>query len=204
MNLLKIVCKYHKEWIEIVERLGGGLYSEDIVQEAYIKIVKYNYGSKIVNKGKVSKGYMYFVLRSIFINYIKQANKVRKVNIDMLYNISGKTWFLDESNNNHNTRNLINKTKEIQQDVVCEDIIRERAYGRICDKIDKELESWHWYDKKIFEVYRDTPLTIRGMAKETKISTVNIFHTLKKGKIIINKKFAEDYEDFKNEDYDLI
>ena len=204
MNLLKIVCKYHKEWIEIVERLGGGLYSEDIVQEAYIKIVKYNYGNKIVNKGKVSKGYMYFVLRSIFINYIKQANKVRKVNIDMLYNISGKTWFLDESNNNHNTRNLINKTKEIQQDVVCEDIIRERAYGRICDKIDKELESWHWYDKKIFELYRDTPLSIRGMAKETDISFVNIFHTLKKGKNIINKKFAEDYEDYKNQDYDLI
>ena len=42
------------------------------------------------------------------------------------------------------------------------------------------------------------------MAKETDISFVNIFHTLKKGKNIINKKFAEDYEDFKNQDYDLI
>ena len=204
MNWITKVYRYHKEWVEIVTNLGGGSYSEDIVMEAYIKLDKYNCEHKVINNGKVSKGYMFFVLRSIFITYIKQSNKVRKINIDVLYNLSGKTWFIDESNNNHKTRELKDKTKEIQQDVVSEDIIRERAYGRICDKIDKELESWHWYDKKIFELYRDTPLSIRGMAKETDISFVNIFHTLKKGKNIINKKFAEDYEDFKNEDYDLI
>ena len=42
------------------------------------------------------------------------------------------------------------------------------------------------------------------MAKETNISSVNIFHTLKKGKNIIRDKFEEDYEDYKNGDYDLI
>ena len=42
------------------------------------------------------------------------------------------------------------------------------------------------------------------MARETEISSVNIFHTLKKGKNIMNQKFAEDYEDFKNGDFDLI
>jgi hypothetical protein len=42
------------------------------------------------------------------------------------------------------------------------------------------------------------------MAKEIKISKINIFHTLKKGKARIKKRFTEDYEDYKNEDYDLI
>jgi len=70
--------------------------------------------------------------------------------------------------------------------------------------MDKELENWSWYDKKIFEIYRDTPLSIRGMAKETDISWVNIFHTLKRGKIKMKEKFKEDYEDFKNKDYDLL
>jgi len=202
MNWLNRVCKYHKEWIEIVERLGGGLYSEDIVQEAYIKIVKYNYGSRIVNNGKVSKGYMFFVLRSIFINYIKEANKIRKVDIDTLYDLSGKTWFIDPSSSSTTVRNLKDNIEKVHYD--SENVAKEYAYGKICNKIDKEIESWHWYDKKIFEVYRDTPLTIRGMSKETKISTVNIFHTLKKGKRIINKKFSEDYLDYKNGDYDLI
>ena len=202
MNWLNRISKYHKEWIDIVERLGGGLYSEDIVQEAYIKIVKYNYGSRIVNNGKVSKGYMFFVLRSIFINYIKESNKIRKVDIDTLYGLTNKSWFCDVSNNSHNFRNLKENQEKAQYN--SQEIIKEYAYGKICNKIDKEINTWHWYDKKIFQVYRDTPLTIRGMAKETKISTVNIFHTLKKGKKIIKEKFKEDYEDYKNGDYDLI
>tara|TARA_R110002126_G_scaffold119709_3_gene260752 strand:+ start:130 stop:735 length:606 start_codon:yes stop_codon:yes gene_type:complete len=201
MNWITKVYRYHKEWVEIVTNLGGGSYSEDIVMEAYIKLDKYNCEHKIINNGKVSKGYMFFVLRSIFITYIKQSNKVRKVNIDELVKLN---YSNESSSYNSNVKELKQKFGEIHQKGISEDIIRETAYGRICDKIDKELESWHWYDKKIFELYRDTPLSIRGMAKETDISFVNIFHTLKKGKNIINKKFAEDYEDFKNEDYDLI
>ena len=68
MNLINKIYQYHKEWIAMVEALGGGLYSEDIVQEAYIKIDKYNYQNRMFKKGKISKGYMFFILRSIFIN----------------------------------------------------------------------------------------------------------------------------------------
>lgn len=202
MNLINKIYQYHKEWVAMVQALGGGLYSEDIVQEAYIKIDKYNYQNRMFKKGKISKGYMFFILRSIFINYIKQANKIRKVDINTLYDITDKTWFCDVSNHTGNYRNL----KENVDDILykSEDIIKEYAYGKICNKIDEEIDTWHWYDKKIFEVYRDTPLSIRGMAKETNISSVNIFHTLKKGKNIIRDKFEEDYEDFKNGDYDLI
>jgi hypothetical protein len=42
------------------------------------------------------------------------------------------------------------------------------------------------------------------MSGETNISSTNIFHTLKKGKNIIKDKFLEDYQDYKNGDYDLI
>jgi len=201
MNWITKVYRYHKEWVQIVTNLGGGSYSEDIVMEAYIKLDKYNCEHKVINNGKVSKGYMFFVLRSIFITYIKQSNKVRKINIDAVVKLN---YSKESSSYNGNIKELKEKFGEIHEKGISEDIIREKAYGRICDKIDKELESWHWYDKKIFELYRDTPLSIRGLAKETDISFVNIFHTLKKGKNIINKKFAEDYQDFKNEDYDLI
>jgi hypothetical protein len=70
--------------------------------------------------------------------------------------------------------------------------------------MDNELDDLHWYDKRIFEIYRDTPLSIRGMAKETKISFVNIFHTLKKVKLIMKDKFQEDYEDYLFGDYDRL
>ena len=167
MNWITKIYRYHKEWIAMTESLGGGLYSEDIVQEAYIKLDKYNCEHKIIKNGKVSKGYMYFVLRSIFITYIKQSNKVRKVNIDAVVKLN---YSKESSSYNCNIKELKEKFGEIHQKGISEDIIRERAYGRICDKIDKEINTWHWYDKKIFELYRDTPLSIRGMAKETDIS----------------------------------
>ena len=202
MNWINKVCVYHKEWIQMVISLGGGNYSEDIVQEAYIKLNKYNCEDKIIQNNKVSKGYMFFVLRSLFINYIKQANKIKKINIENLYDLTDKTWFCDVSNNSHSFRNIKENQEKVHYN--SEDVTKEIAYGKICNKIDTEINTWHWYDKKIFQVYRDTPLSIRGMAEETNISTTNIFHTLKKGKNIINKKFLEDYQDYKNGDYDLI
>ena len=57
----------------------------------------------------------------------------------------------------------------------------------------------YWYDKKIFELELSNGFELKG----SDISFVNIFHTLKKGKNIINKKFS-DYEDYKNKAYDLI
>lgn len=203
MNWITKIYRYHKEWIAMVQGLGGGLYSEDIVMEAYIKLHKYNCEDKIINDGKVRKGYMFFVLRSIFIEYIKQSNKIRRVNIDKLYDLNGKSWFVDLNSSSFNIRNLKEKAEKnilYQSD----DVIKEYAYGRICSKIDNEIKTWHWYDKKMFELYKDTPLTIRAMSGETNISSTNIFHTLKKGKKIIKDKFLEDYQDYKNGDYDLI
>ena len=47
-------------------------------------------------------------------------------------------------------------------------------------------------------------MSIRKIAAETKISWVSIFNTLKNAKNIIKDKLQEDYEDYKNEDYDKI
>ena len=187
MNWINKIYKHHKEWVAMVESLGGGLYSEDIVQEAYIKLDKYNCEHKIITKGKVSKGYMYFVLRSLFINYIKAKNKIRTVQIEKFFRDFDYI-----------------EIKDIEKFTITDTITEQIAFGKLCNKMDIVVDEWHWYDKKIFEIYRDTPLSIRGMAKETNISCVNIFHTLKKGKKIINQKFSEDYEDYKNGDFDLI
>ena len=187
MNWISKIYKYHKEWVAMVKSLGGGMYSEDIVSEAYIKLDKYNCEHKIIRKGKISKGYMYFVLRSIFINYIKAKNKIRTVQIEKFYRDSD---FME--------------IKDLEKFTTTDTITEEIAFGRLCNKMDIEVDNWHWYDKKIYELYRDSDLTIRAMAKETNISTTNIFYTLKKGKQIMHDKFAEDYEDLKNGDYDLI
>jgi DNA-directed RNA polymerase specialized sigma24 family protein len=189
MKWLEIVAKQHNDWVLMAKKMGAKHYAEDIVQEAYIKLHKYTDPNKVIKKGKVSKGYMFFVIRSIYLHYVVNKNKIHKINIDDFYKDDGFKEITQE-----------NLHKFTDQDYLDE----EQAFGRLINKMDNELDSWDWYSKRIFEIYRDTPLSIRGMAKETGISFVNIFHTLKKGKQIMRDKFSEDYEDFKNKDYNKI
>lgn len=186
---LSKVAKYHTTWVKIAKTLGAKDYAEDIVQESYLKLHQYSSEDKIFHKGQISKGYMYFVIRSVFYNYLNQKNKIYKVQID--------DYFKD-----NDFREILQK--DLEKFSANDNIEKEKAFWRLCKKMDNELNEWHWYDKSIFELYRDTDLSIRKMSSETKISSVNIFHTLKKGKKIMKEKFSEDYEDFKNEDYNLI
>jgi RNA polymerase sigma factor (sigma-70 family) len=188
-EFLEALGKNHKEWVQIAKNLGAKDYAEDIVQESYLKIIKYADNKKVYSNGKYSKAYMYFTIRSVFINYIKLKNKVHKIQIEEFYK--------DKDFNEI-------PEKDMHKFTATDEIKKEEAFWRLCEKMDNELDKWHWYDKSIYELYRDTDLSIRGLSSETKISPVNIFHTLKKGKEKIRDKFSEDYEDFKNEDYNLI
>ncbi len=183
-----MVAEYHSEWLNIMQNLGGGSYSEDLVQKSYLKLHKYNCADKVIQNGKVSKGYMFFVLRSVFLRYKRDNKGIYKKQIES---------FLFEGNDVHEIEHIEKFTQVDTQE-------KELAFGKICSKMDSELDNWYWYDKRIFELYRDTSMSIRGIGKETKISFVNIFHTLKRGKQIMREKFSEDYEDYINGDYNKI
>ncbi len=188
-NWLNKVAKYHKEWVQIAKTLGAKDYAEDVVQESYIKLHMYASEEKLFNNGIISKGYMYFVIRSVFLSYINSKNKINKIQIEEFFKDKDFIEIPD---------------KDLDKFTVNDNLDKEKAFWKLCKKMDEELEKWHWYDKSIYKLYRDTELSIRGMAKDTSISSVNIFHTLKKGKDKMRDKFSEDYEDFKNEDYNLI
>jgi hypothetical protein len=47
-----------------------------------------------------------------------------------------------------------------------DEIKKEEAFWRLCEKMDNELDKWHWYDKSIYELYRDTDLSIRGLSSD--------------------------------------
>jgi len=173
-NWLSIVAKHHKDWVKIVNSFGEYDYAEDIVQEMYIAIHKYTTPDKIIKNGEVSKGYIFFTLRSLYYQFYNAKNKVNKISLDNVQ--------LEYSN----------------------DIEQEEAFNKVCDLMDNYIEDWHWYDQKLFKLYRDTDMSIRKIAKETGISWVSIFNTLKKCKKDIRDKFKEDYDDYLNGDYERI
>jgi len=176
LKWLAIVAKHHSEWVKIVNSLGEYDFAEDIVQEAYMALHKYTDPKKIIKDGKVNKSYMYFTLRSLTFQFYNKRKKIKKVSIDF-------------------------DKLDIPQLNTIED---KQAFEKICNLIDQETNSWHWYDKKLFNLYKNTDLSIRKIASETHISWVSIFNTLKNCKEKIKGKLKEDYEDFKNEDYDKI
>lgn len=178
LQWLEIVAKQHKEWVKIVQSFGEYNYAEDIVQESYLVLNKYANEEKVIKDGLVSRGYIYFTLRSTYYLYLKSKNRIKKVSID------------DE-----NTYIQIPDSTKMDEQV---------AFHKLCTMIDEITEEWHWYDKKLFKIYRDTDLSIRKIAKETNISWVSIFNTLKNAKQEIKYKLKEDYEDFKNQDYERI
>lgn len=170
------VAKHHKEWVEVIYKLGEKDYAEDIVQESYMALIKYADEKKLIDEnGKVRKGYMFFTLRSLYYQFYNKKKKVNKVSFDEQWEI------FDDSN-----------------------LEEQEAYNDICLMIDKELETWGWYDKKLFKLYRDTDLSMRDIASETTISLISIFHSIKNYKEILRNKFQNEYDEYKNNDFNTM
>jgi DNA-directed RNA polymerase specialized sigma24 family protein len=163
---LEIVAKEHKYYVDVVRSFGEYNFAEDIVQEMYLRIYKYTSPDKIVKDGQVNKGFIWFVLRNIYVDYCKQRSKIVKTDINDAILMS------DEQNT--------------------------EAMNELYDKIEKEIESWHWYDTMLFKLYRDSGKSMRELEAETKISLTSIFHTIKHCKARINAAISEDYYDVLN------
>jgi predicted DNA-binding protein YlxM (UPF0122 family) len=185
LNWLELVYKQHKTWIAIVKTFGETNYAEDIVQESYIALAKYAEPSKIFEKNekgeyRIRRGYMYFTLRSLYLQYYNKKSKVNKIPLEELFSYYQLT---------DNTKQSIDE---------------QQAYNKVCKLIDQLSDTWTWYDKKIWKLYSQSDMSIRDIAAERRISWVSIFNTLKKIKTEIKNKIQEDYDDYKNEDYERI
>lgn len=168
-NWLNIVAKEHKFFVDVVRSFGEQVYAEDIVQEMYLRIHKYTNPEKIIKNGEVNKGFIWFVLRNIYVDYCKQKSRIQKIEINETI------LAVDESDK---------KTKAID----------ENYY-----KIEKEIDSWHWYDSKLFRLYRDSGMSMREIEQATKISLTSIFHTIKNCKARINVALKNEYYDVLND-----
>lgn len=177
MNWLKEVAKFHKDYLRIVESYGEDFYAEDIVQEMYIRLNKYADAEKIVRKdGTINRAYIHFTLRNIFIDLTKERKKLNKVNIDQVHDLG-----------------------------VSYDYIQKNEAELILEaRIDEEMKTWHWFDMKLFKIYRNEKKSIRDLSKETHIGTSTIFHRIKYCKERLRENIGEDYEDYINEDYEKI
>jgi len=177
MTVLDLLATKHKEWVKMAHSFGAGDYAEDIVQEMYIRLNRYvEEPDRIMYKGEPNKLFVWVTLRNMVRNF---QNKK-----DLLV-FSG---------------DMVEYDKE--EDAF--DYGEAEAFERLIEKIWESTTELHWYDKKMFEIYHTTEMSMRDIEKETKISLYSIFDTLKKTKSYVREKIQEDYQDYENEDYDQI
>lgn len=167
--MLSRLFKEHKRWVNYTKKHGGKDYSEDIVQEMYLKVHKYSTEDKVFNNNTINVLYIYIVLRSIIFSHLRNEKKREK---------------------------LITEPLNIE---VSDEIL---AQHKLAELIEDEINTWHWYDQQVFRMYRDNKTSFRKMDKDTDISWVSLFNTVKNCKAKLKLNLKEDYQDFINEDYE--
>jgi len=162
--MLEKLYQHHKQLIEYA-KIFDKSYCEDIVSETYLKLHQYSSEEKCFTNGKLNKGYLFIVIRSVY---------------------------LQSFYNKFVTQDPI--------DIPIEDNFDENyeiEWYKFRTKCEAEVNSWDMYDKKLFTIYRDNDISMRKLAKETGISFVSIFHSLKAHKKKLRELFQEDYNNLK-------
>lgn len=175
-NYMQIIGKGHNEWIAIVRSFGGGAYSEDIVQDTYLRIYKANSMKKLVVDGKVNKAFMWVTLRNNYINFARQNTKMYKVEIQDYH--------------------MPNQIQHDQSRYIANDILEQ--------KINEVVNTFHWYDKQLFELITSGKVSMRKLSRDSGISLSSIANTMNKCRRKLKEAIGEDYLDYVNEDYHKI
>lgn len=173
MDALKILSKYHDEWLNIVRLFGDSEFAEDVVQDVYLIVHQY-YLDKVIINEEPNRALMWILLRNTA--YRANKNTFEEISIDLIKNLSSEEF----------------------------DLLKHESLDKIYDKIEQEIELFKWYDQVLFRIYREDNMSMRQISKQTGIGLKSIFLTIKSCKNKIKDAVAEDYEDYQNNDYDLI
>lgn len=152
MEVLEIIFKKHQDWCDIVESFGVNPdTAEDIVMEMYIKIDRLVKAGTDIMYNEQEVNY-YYVYRTLQTLFLDLKRKEKKVEVLGLEEI----------------------TKEIQQDLHID-------YQVLYDKLNKEMESLYWYDRKVFEII-DSGESFQSLSDKTNISYYSLYNTYRKVK----------------------
>ena len=167
MNILNQLNRNHKNFVLYVRKNAMTLqqkkYPEDVVQEAYFRV------ATILAQGQELKFESYSLLERYFFKTIKSIiiNEAKSKTIQEL---------------------------PIKQDFpVTPEEIDVVEYSELVKKIDEVVETFYWYDKKMFNLYRYQIPSIRKIASETKISRPSVTETIENCKSKIQKRLATEY-----------
>ena len=73
----------------------------------------------------------------------------------------------------------------------------KEQFDKVIDKVESIIDDWYWYDKRVFNIHFFDEMSMRKIARETKISLSSIFNTLSNGKKKIKKGAIKEYKKYR-------
>lgn len=176
-EVIIILSKKHKDWFYMAKSFGlSDNDANEIVQQMYIRICDYVSDVKKImyNETEVNTYYVYVTLRNL---YLSQFYKIDK---RMVYSE-------DISENEFDHQQVEIKLEE-----------EKEYFDKVIDRIDSIVDDWYWYDKRVFNIHFYEQMSMRKIARETKISLSSIFNTLSNGKNKIKEDALKEYQAYIN------
>jgi len=174
-ELLHILAKKYDDWIKM--SLSFGITDEqarELVQEMFVRIFEYvKDPQKIMyNKDEVNTFYIYITLRNLYYANIHTSCKKNTIV--------------------HSFSSIEDVDFEGMYEDSLDSIETKAELEAIYERIEKIVEDWYWYDKGIFNLYYRNDMSMRKIARDTRISLSSIFNTLKNAKEVIRKEITGD------------
>lgn len=157
-----------------------GQYHEDITQDLFLKM--YAEIEKIENKpGLINR----LLDRLSDSHPFKLYNTVKNMYIDL---IRRENKYVSLDDNIGYLKKMSEQKFEEQAEVILDN------EKQIEEKIDDYVDSFYWFDKKVFNLYRyEFKNHTNNMSKATKLSVSTIYRTVKRCKVKINEKLKREY-----------
>ena len=174
----------HDDWIHMA--LSFGCTKEEaneLVQEMYIRVTKYvdDPNRIMYNEKELNNYYIYVTLRNL---YLSNIHKPMKSNHFSIYSVRPSDRITMDIDDECNQR-------------------YESSFDKLISKIESLVDSWYWYDKKLWNIHFKNEMSMRRISKETRISLSSIFNTLSNGKNKVREQTKKEYEEYKESKKDI-
>lgn len=176
--MLEKLAKHHDLWIKMLVNLGCNVEdAKDLVQDMYIRLHRLvKDPQKMMYGDDVNRYYVWTTLRNMYFS------KLKRDRASIFYEL----WDSDEGENSEYNMS------------------EDEAFTKITEQVDDITSNWTIYDKKLFELYFIKGLSLRAIAKGSKIGLTSIHTSILNYKQILRDNLSEDLIDYFNQDFDKI
>jgi DNA-directed RNA polymerase specialized sigma24 family protein len=184
---INLISRYHKDYVDMARAIAGNNmsvrnYAEDYVQEAYLRLLRYDdlYDKVIGAEEKVSKGYVFFVLRSIIINDLKKKSNLK-------YSFMGDEYDMEEK------YMLVEEFDEQRQ---AEDELEQKMFTLLDRAVADPTCEIEWFDAAVFKKYCTTRKSYKTISEESGVGNRTIYLSMKRCRLYIAEHLYDDYKEF--------